>query len=135
AEPEQAAYLDSMGWVRYKRGDLAGAERWLRRSLAAPGGDNPVILDHLGDVLFRLGRPDEARAMWERAREAMEDPANQETGDPETDTVTERATAKLEALAAEVEVDVPVSALGPDVIVDLPAPANPDAAQPVESSP
>ncbi|MEM8783139.1 MAG: tetratricopeptide repeat protein [Planctomycetota bacterium] len=125
ADKDQSAYLDSMGWVRYKRGDLAGAELWLRRAAAAPGGDNPVILDHLGDVLYRLGRSDEAKAMWTRAREGMNDPENQGTGDPETDTVLERTTAKLSALAADGDVEVPVAPFGSGVEAVHAAPAGP----------
>ena len=53
AEPEAAAYLDSMGWVRYKQGRFAEAIVLLERGRAAPGGDHAVIVDHLGDAYHR----------------------------------------------------------------------------------
>lgn len=117
ADKDQSAYLDSMGWVRYKRGDFRGAERWLRRAMMAPGGDNPVILDHLGDVLYRLGQIDEAKAMWRQAREGMSGPGNVGTGDPETDSVVDRTTAKLDAAELGGDAAVPVSPLGAGVAV------------------
>ncbi|MEM1446688.1 MAG: tetratricopeptide repeat protein [Planctomycetota bacterium] len=130
AEKDQSAYLDSMGWVRYKQGDLMGAEQWLRRAMEAPGGDNPVILDHMGDVLYRLGRTAEAKGFWRQARDGMDDPRNQSTGDPETETVVERTTAKLAAVDGGADAEVPVASLGPGVVaeaVDEPAAASDEA--------
>lgn len=75
-EPEIVAYQDSLGWVRYKRGILEdipgdpptpGALSLLETAARNPqDGDDPVILDHLGDVYWRLGRQEDAIATWER---------------------------------------------------------------------
>ncbi|WP_439621133.1 tetratricopeptide repeat protein [Gemmata sp.] len=73
AEPESAAYLDSLGWVLFRRGQHAEARVELERAAAlASGAADPVVWDHLGDVLFRLGDRAKARAAWERSVELSE---------------------------------------------------------------
>lgn len=69
AEPENAAYLDSMGWVLYKLEDYDGARKYLEQAADLPRGEDPTILDHLGDALNKLGEADGARQRWERALE------------------------------------------------------------------
>ena len=65
--PDNAAYIDSLGWVLYRQGDVAGARRELERASGLPDGEDPVIWDHLGDVYLRLNLRDQARAAFERA--------------------------------------------------------------------
>ncbi|VTU01317.1 tetratricopeptide repeat protein : Tetratricopeptide repeat protein OS=Singulisphaera acidiphila (strain ATCC BAA-1392 / DSM 18658 / VKM B-2454 / MOB10) GN=Sinac_5500 PE=4 SV=1: TPR_14: TPR_2: TPR_2: TPR_2 [Gemmataceae bacterium] len=73
AEPESAAYLDSLGWVLFRRGQLAEARAELERAAALPSGAvDPVVWDHLGDVQFRLGEKAKAKAAWERSAELSE---------------------------------------------------------------
>lgn len=68
AESDNAAYLDSLGWVLFRRGKLAEARIELERAAAMPEAANdPVVWDHLGDVLFRLGEKEKAKAAWEQA--------------------------------------------------------------------
>lgn len=61
-DPENSAYLDSLGWVHFRRGDLDEAEQWLRRAVEL--GDNlgdGTIYCHLGEVLLAAGDQDEGR--------------------------------------------------------------------------
>jgi tetratricopeptide (TPR) repeat protein len=68
AEGDNAAFVDSLGWVLFRRGQWEGARRELERAAGMDGGsDDPVVWDHLGDVLHRLGRKDEAAAAWKKA--------------------------------------------------------------------
>ncbi len=64
--PKDAHILDSMGWVLFRRGDLAGAERYLREALSIE--PNAEVAAHLGEVLWQAGRADEARRVWRDAR-------------------------------------------------------------------
>ena len=57
-KPENAAVLDSMGWVQYRLGNLEAALNYLRR--AAARDDDSEIAAHLGEVLWVTGRRDEA---------------------------------------------------------------------------
>ncbi|HOX26306.1 MAG TPA: tetratricopeptide repeat protein [Candidatus Krumholzibacteria bacterium] len=65
-DPENGAYLDSLGWVLYKRGEFAQAFDWL---VAATNQrpEDPVILEHLGLALRELGRRAEALDVLRRA--------------------------------------------------------------------
>jgi tetratricopeptide (TPR) repeat protein len=66
AEPDNGAYIDSLGWVLYQQGDLEGALEQLIRAVNIVG-DDPVVLEHLGDCLRDLGKVEEARRTYERA--------------------------------------------------------------------
>ena len=69
ADPESAAYRDSLGWVLFRQGKLAEARVELEKAAALfAGGIDPVVWDHLGDVLFRLGEKPKAKAAWEKAK-------------------------------------------------------------------
>jgi tetratricopeptide (TPR) repeat protein len=73
AEPESASYRDSLGWVLFRQGKLAEARAELEKTAAlAAGAADPVVWDHLGDVLFRLNDKPKAKAMWEKAKEMYE---------------------------------------------------------------
>lgn len=64
-KPEEPAILDSMGWVHYRLGNLDLALDYLRR--AASVMSDGEIAAHLGEVLWALGRRDEAWKVWEDA--------------------------------------------------------------------
>lgn len=57
-KPENAAILDSMGWVQYRLGNLEAALEYLLR--AAARDNDSEIAAHLGEVLWVTGRRDEA---------------------------------------------------------------------------
>jgi tetratricopeptide (TPR) repeat protein len=66
AEPDNPAYLDSLGWAYFRKGDLDGAEKNLAAA-AQKLPDNSEIQDHLGDLHARRQRWSEAIAAWTRA--------------------------------------------------------------------
>jgi len=65
-EPENGSFLDSLGWAYFKADKLDLAEENLRRA-ADQLKTNSVVQEHYGQVLFKLGRYDEAIAAWTRA--------------------------------------------------------------------
>lgn len=73
-DPENGAYLDSLGWVLYRRGDIEQALEYLQKAVAAIEAEDlppdPTILDHLGDAYFKLQKIEEARDAWTRAEKA-----------------------------------------------------------------
>lgn len=72
-EPENAAFLDSLGWVLFRQGELDEAERLLRQAAQLPEGrDDPVVWDHLGDVCYRKGDTAEAIQAWTRSQELFQ---------------------------------------------------------------
>ncbi len=66
--PDDPFIIDSMGWVLYRKGDSAGALAHLQRAFSIR--PDPEIAAHLGEVLWMLGRRDEARATWQEAAKA-----------------------------------------------------------------
>jgi tetratricopeptide (TPR) repeat protein len=63
-EPNNYAFLDSLGWVYFRLNRLEEAEQQLTRSLQLNGKD-PTIHDHLGDVYFKRGKIKEAIVQWQ----------------------------------------------------------------------
>lgn len=73
-QPDNQSYLDTYGWIYYKRGDHKEAERWIRKAIEL-GSASAVVHDHLGDVYYRLSQKEKAINFWKRASEF--DPANE----------------------------------------------------------
>jgi len=64
---DNACYIDSLGWVLCRRGQLEAARKELEYAATLPDGDDPVIWDHLGDVHLALGQREQALAAWRQA--------------------------------------------------------------------
>jgi tetratricopeptide (TPR) repeat protein len=68
------AVVDSLGWAYYLYGRFDEALALIQRSITLSVRDpNAEVLDHLGDVLWRLDRRAEARDAWRQALEAEPD--------------------------------------------------------------
>ncbi|MGL4408715.1 MAG: tetratricopeptide repeat protein [Zoogloea sp.] len=66
--PKDPFIMDSLGWVQYRRGDLNGALASLQAAYTLRA--DPEIAAHLGEVLWKLERKDEARQLWQQALKA-----------------------------------------------------------------
>ncbi len=76
-DPYNGAYLDSLGWVYFKLGNLDLAEENLKEAvkrLRLTG----VVYDHLGDIYFKKGMRDEAIRSWRKALERDDDELERE---------------------------------------------------------
>ncbi len=64
-DPNEGAFIDSMGWVQYRLGNLSEALRYLKRaySLIQDG----EVAAHLAEVLWVSGERDEAEKLWREA--------------------------------------------------------------------
>lgn len=65
-EPDNGSFLDSLGWAYFKAGKFDLAEENLRRA-ADQLRVNSVIQEHYGQLLFKVGRFEDAIAAWNRA--------------------------------------------------------------------
>jgi len=65
-EPNNPAFLDSLGWGYYKKKDFKKALEYLQRAVAAMD-DDPTNYGHLGDTYRSLGQNHEARDQYEKA--------------------------------------------------------------------
>ncbi|MFP3941540.1 MAG: tetratricopeptide repeat protein [Thermoanaerobaculia bacterium] len=94
-DPDNGAYIDSLGWGYYQLGRYEDAREALER--AARLVQDPTIYEHLGDVYAALGRPEEARRAYRRAVEL-------EADDPEA---VERKLSALEERAGGAPREIP----------------------------
>lgn len=86
-DPDSGSIRDTIGWLRYKQGQLEdegpdegehqpGALTLLEAALDAMSDDpSAEVHDHLGDVLWRLGREDEALEQWRAGLALLNEPA------------------------------------------------------------
>ena len=66
SNPDNAAYLDTIGWIHFKLGNLVEAEKYLKRAVDLRD-DSPVVLEHMGDVYFELGNFKSAKEYWQKS--------------------------------------------------------------------
>lgn len=68
------AVIDSLGWAYYLYGHFDDALTLISRANELSASDpNAEILDHLGDIYWRLNRREDARAAWRQALETRPD--------------------------------------------------------------
>jgi tetratricopeptide (TPR) repeat protein len=65
-DPQNGAYLDSLGWTYFRLGNYDLAEENLRKAADKTPND-ATIQDHLGELYSKTGRLKLAAAHWERA--------------------------------------------------------------------
>ena len=65
-EPNNASYLDTYGWILYMMGEYNDAVGYIEKAVES-GEASSVVLEHLGDVYFRLGKKEEAVEQWRKA--------------------------------------------------------------------
>jgi tetratricopeptide (TPR) repeat protein len=65
-QPRNGYFLDSLGWIYFKKGDSEKALAQIQKALIYTDPD-PVLYDHLGDILFSLKNYDEAKGAWKNS--------------------------------------------------------------------
>ncbi|MCH2695428.1 MAG: tetratricopeptide repeat protein [Acidobacteriia bacterium] len=65
-EPNNGAFLDSLGWVYFKMGKIEQAEAYLVQALGRVRRD-PTIYEHLGDLYYQKGAYLKAHTAWKRS--------------------------------------------------------------------
>jgi tetratricopeptide (TPR) repeat protein len=66
-EPNNASYLDSLGWVEFRKGKFDQALSNLLNAANTADHEDPVIFEHIGDAYFKLNRISEALESWHKA--------------------------------------------------------------------
>ncbi|PYI48580.1 MAG: hypothetical protein DMF11_03170 [Verrucomicrobia bacterium] len=67
SEPNNASYLDSLGWVEFRKGKFDQALSDLLRAAKTVERDDPVVFEHIGDTYLKLNRVREALDAWQKA--------------------------------------------------------------------
>lgn len=67
--PKQSNYLDTYAWALFKNANYAEALIWIEKSLENGGATHAAILDHYGDILWKIGKTSQALEQWQKAFE------------------------------------------------------------------
>ena len=70
--PNNITYMDTYGWVMFQIGDYEKAEQALFNAVIKDGEKSGEILEHYGDVLFKLDEKKKAITFWRKAEETGE---------------------------------------------------------------
>jgi tetratricopeptide (TPR) repeat protein len=67
-DAENASYFDTYGWILYQKKEYENALIYIQKSLEK-SPNNAEVLEHLGDVYLKLGKKEEAKKAWLKAKE------------------------------------------------------------------
>ena len=66
-DPNNGAYLDSMGWLYYRKGKFNDALDQLQQALKNIAKPDATVLVHIGDTYSKLNRDAQALEYWQKA--------------------------------------------------------------------
>jgi tetratricopeptide (TPR) repeat protein len=66
-EPDNGSYLDSLGWVEFRKGRFDQALADLLRAAKNMDHEDAVVFEHIGDVYLKLNRVQQALEAWQKA--------------------------------------------------------------------
>lgn len=69
-EKNNSSFLDTYGWIFYKKGDYPNAKIWIEKAFDNGGDKSGTIIEHLGDINYKLGDTQKALELWKKAKEA-----------------------------------------------------------------
>jgi tetratricopeptide (TPR) repeat protein len=85
-EPDNGSYLDSLGWVEFRKGRFDQALADLLRAAKNMDHEDPVVFEHIGDVYLKLNRVPKALEAWQKA--VVLDPKNKKLSEKIESTKT-----------------------------------------------
>ncbi|MEO7165469.1 MAG: tetratricopeptide repeat protein [Spartobacteria bacterium] len=95
-DPENGAYLDSLGWLHYRRGNFEQALAELLSAAQAIKADDPTVFEHIGDTYSALSQMPKALEFWQKALAL--------------DQTNKKLAAKIEAAKNRVSQSTPAAA-------------------------
>jgi tetratricopeptide (TPR) repeat protein len=66
-DPNNGAYLDTLGWIHYRKGKFDDALNELLRAAQNLTKPDPIVLEHIGDTYAKLNRMPQALDFWQKA--------------------------------------------------------------------
>jgi tetratricopeptide (TPR) repeat protein len=67
--PSNVAYLDTYGWILFQQGKYKEAKVYFEKAIDKGGFNRPAIVEHYGDLLYKLNEPDRALENWKKSKE------------------------------------------------------------------
>ncbi|MBX2905592.1 MAG: tetratricopeptide repeat protein [Taibaiella sp.] len=75
--PDEINFLDTYGWILYKKGDYNKSKTYIQKAISLANGNNDAtLLEHLGDILYKLNDKSGALESWKKAKEKGSDGKN-----------------------------------------------------------
>ena len=66
-EPSTSTYLDTYAWILYQLMEYSEAKIFMHKALLNGGRSSAIIVEHYGDILWKIGEKDEAIDEWKNA--------------------------------------------------------------------
>jgi len=67
-EQNNGTYQDTYAWILYELKDYENAKQWMLKSLKNGSDISTVVVEHYGDILYKLGDIEEAIIQWKKAK-------------------------------------------------------------------
>jgi len=64
--PDTKVFMDTYGWILYKQGNYKKAKTYIERAIEGEGDAD--VLEHLGDIYYKLNEVAKAKDYWQRAK-------------------------------------------------------------------
>jgi tetratricopeptide (TPR) repeat protein len=79
SDPNNGAYIDTLGWLEYRQGKFDQALVDLLRAAQKMTRDDPVVFEHIGDTFAKINKVAQALDAWQKALNL--DPQNKSLSD------------------------------------------------------
>ncbi|MAY83190.1 MAG: hypothetical protein CMP59_03575 [Flavobacteriales bacterium] len=68
--PGQASFQDTYAWILFQLGEYKSALEWINKAIDSDRNASATLLEHKGDILYKLDKNEEAVVFWKKAKEA-----------------------------------------------------------------
>lgn len=75
--PNNASFQDTYAWVLFQQENYKEALVWIDKAIKLTERPSSILIEHKGDILFKLGNKQEALDFWEKARQFPESESNE----------------------------------------------------------
>ncbi len=67
--PNSVSYLDTYGWILFQQDKFEDAKMYFEKAMDKGGFNRPAIVEHYGDLMFKLNQTDKALENWKKSQE------------------------------------------------------------------
>lgn len=67
--PENVSFLDTYAWIFFMQGNMTLAYMYIQQAMDKGGDENPIVMEHYGDILFLNGDKEEGVKWWGKSKE------------------------------------------------------------------
>lgn len=73
AFPDNVSFLDTYAWIFFKQGNMTLARMYIQQAVDKGGHTSAVVLEHMGDILYKNDAVEDAVIWWEKSKAAGND--------------------------------------------------------------